>query len=218
MLKRILCVMLAAIVMLVSFGGCGKQVETTTVVNERSKENFAAYKNEIIKIMDESGIKYQSEDFSFGGESSVMKPETAYSIFNFKLETQLNEQINIALQNNNDIESFIVSIVVNREKIEDCDLNIRDYPYLKKIFNLVSEINVSTFASNQLMRSVRRGSQEEYAGNTDAFNKKEEKFFARDKTKTWLLQYSIYYNTTEDPAVFVESLDFKGNLAPRATS
>lgn len=218
MLKKTLSSFLVIAVMLVSFSGCGKQIETVKVEKADSVENFAAYKQDIIALLDKEKVDYEFSDFSVGNEEGSTDTTPYYYLIKIILNTDPGGEINIGLTHKEQTESFTVSIVTTKPTIEDCDLNIRDYPYLRKIFNLVSDIHVSAFACNRLMRSVRRGATEEYAGNPDAFYKKDQKDFTRDKSKTWFLGYSIYYKTADDPAVFEETFAFQGNLAPRADS
>ena len=215
MLKKILSSFLVIAVILVSFSGCGKQIETVKVEKVASIENFAAYKQEIIALLDGEKVDYTFSDFSFGNEEDSLETAPYIYLMKITLSTEPGGEINIGLTNKEQIESFTVSIVTTKPTIEECDLNIRDYPFLRKIFNIVSDIHVSAFTCNRLLRSVRRGSEDEYAANPDAFNKMDTKYFARDKSKTWLLQYSIYYRTADDPAVFEESFAYKGNLAQR---
>lgn len=218
MLKKLMCVFLAAAGILVSFSGCGKQIETVKVAKADSIENFAAYRAEIVALLDKEKVDYAFSDFSAGNNEDSLETDPYIYIMKVSLAGEPGGEINIGLTNKEQIESFTVSIVTTSPTIEDCDMNIRDYPFLRKIFNLVSDIHVSAFACNRLMRSVRKDSGDEYAGNPDAFNKKDTKYFSRDKSKTWLLEYSIYYRTADDPAVFEETFAYKGNLAPRAAS
>jgi hypothetical protein len=216
MLKKILCIFLTLAVMLVAFSGCGKQVETVEVAKADSIENFAAYKAEIIALLDKEKIEYDFSDFSAGNEEDSLGTDPYIYIMKITLKGEPGGVVNIGLTNKDQIESFTVSLEgAKKEKIGDCDLNIRDYSFVRKIFNLVSEIEVSAFTCNRLMRSTRKGIEEEYELNTTAFYKKDDKFFARDKTKTWYLQYTIYYNTTASPVVFEETLSYRGNLALR---
>lgn len=216
MLKKLMCVFLAAAGILVSFSGCGKQIETVKVAKADSIENFAAYRAEIVALLDKEKVAYTFSDFSAGNNEDSLDTDPYIYIMKVTLTDEPGGEINLGLTNKEQIESFTVSIVTTSPTIEDCEMNIHDYPFLRKIFNLISDIHVSAFACNQLMRSVRRGAAEEYAGNPDAFYKKDTKYFARDKSKSWFLEYSIYYRTADDPAVFEETFAYKGNLAPRA--
>lgn len=218
MFKKTLCVVIAVAVMLVSFSGCGKPVETVKVAKADSVANFAAYKEDVIELLDKAKINYDFSEFFLGNEEDAPENDAYSYIMTITLKDEPGTQINIGFTNKEKIENFTVSILVSSPTIEECNLNIRDYSYLRKIFNLISEVKVSAFSCNRLLRSTRRGSVEQYEGNPDAFYKKQEKFFARDKTQTWFLQYAIYYNTTSDPTVFEETLAFKGNLAPRIAS
>lgn len=218
MLKKILCLVIALAFMLLSFGGCGKPVETVKVAKSDSIANFAAYKNDIIAILDKSKVEYELTEASAGNEPQAAQSDAYFYVMKIIIKNEPGTQLNISFTNEEQIESFAVSVLVSNATIEECDLNIRDYPYLRKIFNLVSEIKVSALSGNRLLRSTRKGIKEQYEGNKDALYKKQEKFFDRDKTQTWVLQYAIYYNTTTDPMAFEETLTFKGNLAPRTAS
>ncbi|HZK38688.1 MAG TPA: hypothetical protein VFD23_00885 [Clostridia bacterium] len=218
MLKKILCVMTVLAVMLACLGGCGKPVETVEVPKADSLAHFAAYKEDIVAILDKSKADYELSEAFAGNEEDAPEDAAYFYIMKITLKEEAGTEINISLTNEDKIESFSVSLLVSKPTIEDCDLNIRDYPYVRKIFNLVSEINVSAFSGNRLLRSTRKGSKQQYEGNPDAFYKKQEKFFTRDKTETWVLQYAIYYNTTTHPTVFEETLTFKGHVAPRTVA
>ena len=216
MFKKVLCILLALTVMLVSFSGCGKQVVTAKVDKSASIADFAAYKKEITAIMDGSGVKYTYSEQVFGNEATAKAATPYILIMKFDLQTALKEEIIVGLTNKNSMESFTVSIQLDRKTIKDCKLNIRDYPYLRKIFNLVSVIQVSAFGCNSLLSSTRSGIEKAYAAHPKSFYKSKNKYFGQDKTKTWFLQYTIYYQTAAIPTVFEETLAFQGNLAPRA--
>lgn len=218
-MKKRLCVLLAVTLIFATFGGCGKpQVETVEVAKADSIVNFASYKEDIIALLDKAKVNYDFSEFFVRDEKNAPEASPYFYVMKIVLKDEPDREISIGFNNDDRIESFTASITVSQPTIGECDLNIRDYSYLRKIFNLVSEIEVSAFDCNRLMRSTRRGSKEQYESNTDAFYKKKERFFSQDKTETWVLQYSIYYNTTSDPLVFEETLAFKGNLAPRTAS
>lgn len=219
MLKKISCLMIALALILVSFSACSKpQVETIKVAKADSVVNFALYKKDVIALLDDAKVNYDFSEFFVGDEKDAPEASPYFYIMKIVLKDEPGREISIGFSNDAQIESFTASITVPQPTIGDCDLNIRDYSYLRKIFNLVSEIEVSAFDCNRLMRSTRKGSKEQYESNTDAFYKKKERFFSQDKTETWALQYSIYYNTTADPVVFEETLAYKGNLAPRVAA
>jgi len=218
MFKKVLCILLAMTVMLVSFSGCGKQVVTAKVDKTASIADFAAYKKEITAIMDASGVKYKYSEQVFGSESAAKAATPYILIMKFDLQTALKEEIIVGLTNKNSMESFTVSIQLDRKTIKDCKLNIRDYPYVRKIFNLVSVIQVSAFSCNSLLNSTRSGIVKAYAAHPKSFYRSKNKYFGQDKTKTWFLQYTVYYQTAAIPTVFEETLIFNGNLAPRAAT
>ncbi|MEI6578179.1 MAG: hypothetical protein WCN92_01800 [Eubacteriales bacterium] len=217
MFKKLSCVLFALMLILVTFGGCGgKQVVTAKVDKKASIANFAAYKKEIIDIMDKSGVKYKSSDMEVGNKAGAKATDPYMLLIKFDLQTELKEELAVVFTNKDKIENFVVSLVVNRKTLEECKLNISDYSYVRKIFNLVSEIDVSSFACNSLLRSGRKGVEAKLAENPDSFYNSKDKFFSRDKTKTWSLNYTIYMDTAPKTPVFSETLAFKGNLALRS--
>lgn len=218
MFKKIICAFLVFSVIILTFGGCGKQVETLKVDKEKSVSNFAAFKQEIIDIMDKADVKYKLADIDFGKIPEATVSDKAYLIFKITLETKHKEEILVSFLNKDQIESFIISIQINRSNLEDCKLNIRDYPYLRDVFNQVSDIKVSNLGCNRFLRSSRRGVEDKLEENPDSFYNNENKYFSRDKTETWSLQYTIYMQTAADPVIFEETLSFKGNLAPRTAA
>ncbi len=215
MFKKIICAFLVFSLIIITFGGCGKPVETLKVDKETSKSNFTVYKQKIKDILDKTDVKYNYSEMETGNEDDAKDTDPYMLIMKFEMQTGLQEALFISLTNTYETESFNISFGLNKEKINDCNLNIREYLYIRNIFNLVSEIKVSSFACNRLLTSTQKGIEAEFEANPDAFYKKENKYFGRDESKTWFLQYTIYYKTAADPAIFEETLSFHGNLAPQ---
>lgn len=213
MMKKIVCVLLALSVVLISLSGCGKQVKTVTVDNKTAAADFEFYKKEIISIMDKSGMKYKLNDVNLNENSK--NSDVPLAFFAMTLETEKNEAIIVALTLTDKMESFAISLDIKRKKLDECKINIRDYPVVQDIYNLVSEIHVSTFACNHFLNSSRRGMEDKYKFRPDVFNISENKYFSRDKTHTWVLQYQITQQASDKTNKFDETLIFKGNLASR---
>jgi len=214
MFKKIICAFLVFAAVILTFSGCGKQVETAKVDKNTSVSNFAAYRQDIIKIMDKADVKYKLIDIDYGKIPGATTKGKTYLALKITLESKKKEEIAVTFLNEDQIENFVVSIQVNESKLEDCKLNLRDYPYLRDIFNLISEIKVSSIGCNRFMRKTRRGAEDKLNENPDSFYLNKNKYFLRDKTKTWFLQYTIYMQTAASPVVFEETLSYKGNLAP----
>ncbi|MGI6247857.1 MAG: hypothetical protein ACOYJX_00430 [Acutalibacteraceae bacterium] len=213
-MKKISLIFLALLIMLLPLGGCGKAPATVPATKEESEARFAACKKEIEAILEKENVNYELEEVKLGNEIIPANIMPGIMMLKITLTDKPGDEISIALTNKGESENFIITLKTVSPSIDECSLKIRQYPYLKDVFSLLSGTRFSIFSADFFMWRARRGIEKEYEKHPAAFDKKEEKYLYRDKSNDLKMTYSIYYNSVAEPAVFEETFDFSGKLAP----
>ncbi len=209
MLKRLLPSLAAVSLLFALLTGCSQTpAPPATVPPADSAAHFKEYKEDMLGFLKSAGVAYTLDDT----ELSQMEG-TAAEAFRVTLDTDGKADAVVLMTNPGNCERFAISLKINRKTLDECKLNARDYPWLIKMFNYVTDVRVSRFTCNSLMRSARReignGAEKQ-----ESFYLNKSKDYDKDDDKGLSLTYSVYYKTDINPAVYEETLSLTGYLSP----
>lgn len=209
MLKRIVLTAAAVLFALLPVAGCSRKASPPAEVPVAdSLKNFDKYKKDLLAILKKSGVDYTLDDTELGHMEG-----TAAEVFRVTLNSADMAAAVVMMTNPGNIERFTVSFHINRKTLDECRLNTRDYPWLVKMFNYLTDVNLSNAACNRFIRSARR-SVDNDAESQPAFYLTESKNYDEDDEKGLSLKYDIFYKTGSNPAVYEETLSLSGYLSP----
>jgi hypothetical protein len=166
----------------------------------------------IIDALDAAKAGYDFKEIVLGDDPD--KPEEPYMVaYSFDIKGDLPAKLLVGLANEDGLETYTLSLELKRDDIKDCKLKLKKYPYFYVVLTILSDLEINKSDLNSTIRAGRKGNVKAFERDGEAFFKKKEKVLYDADGHKRRADYSVSYESAQNPPIFIESISLEGPVA-----